>query len=112
LDEIISIFVRINEQLLVIFPFVNYCDKNIRQICASRKRKFFASDFGGQPGRPDWLNFRPMGDCLFWVVFLKIAKNIQILGLYVPRLRLRIIFDKKYIGQHFGRFFRKPIWSP
>jgi hypothetical protein len=29
------------------------------------------------PGRPDWANFRLLGNCLVWVVFLKITKLAQ-----------------------------------
>jgi hypothetical protein len=57
-----------------------------------------------QTGRPDWTNFRKLGDCLLWVSFF--AEVAQIVGLLFPRLRFRVNFDQKNIlGHILGHFF-------
>jgi hypothetical protein len=35
-----------------------------------------------QPGRPDWLNFRLLGDCLLWEVFKKLKKYTKFLATF------------------------------
>jgi hypothetical protein len=58
-----------------------------------------------QSGWPDWANFRAMGDCLLWQVFLKkIAEVTHIVWILFSQLRL-INFWQKIIGLHFGRSF-------
>jgi hypothetical protein len=53
-----------------------------------------------------------MGDYLLWA-FSKLRKYIpRLFWLLLPRLSLRINFDKTRFGPHFGRFFLKLIWSP
>jgi hypothetical protein len=42
-------------------------------------------------------------------VITEIAHNFRLL---FPKYRLCINFDKKWVGQHFERFFHKLIWSP
>jgi hypothetical protein len=65
-----------------------------------------------QTGWQDWPIFRLLGDCLLRLVFLKITKIAQIVGLLYKWLQLYIIFDKNMVGLHFGRLFYKLIWSP
>jgi hypothetical protein len=65
-----------------------------------------------QAVRPDWENFRPLGDSLLWVVFLKIAEVAHIFGLLFPQLRLCINFAKNVLGYVLGDIFHKFIWSP
>jgi hypothetical protein len=48
--------------------------------------------------------FRPMGDCLLWAVFLKIAKITYIFGYFFRRLRLCINNDKNVWGYILGDF--------
>jgi hypothetical protein len=50
---------------------------------------------------------------LFSVASLyKITEVAQIFGLLFPQYQLYINLDKKLVGTHYGRLFRKLIWSP
>jgi hypothetical protein len=52
-------------------------------------------------GWPDLANFRLLGDCFLWVVFV-----VQIFGLFFSHEKeLFINFYRKWVGLHFGRFF-------
>jgi hypothetical protein len=42
----------------------------------------------------------------------KLKKYPTYLGYFFPWISFSIHFDKKWVGLHFGRFFRKLIWSP
>jgi hypothetical protein len=48
---------------------------------------------------------------LFTLV-LKIIELAQNFGYLLSRYQLCIIFATKMVGQHFGDFFQKLIWSP
>jgi hypothetical protein len=66
--------------------------------------------WSGATSRP-YVTF--FGDCLRWTYFWKLQKYAeQIFGLYFQRYKLRIHFDKKWVGLHFGRVVPKLIWSP
>jgi hypothetical protein len=54
--------------------------------------------------------FSPIGR-LFTLV-LKIIELAQNFGYLLSRYQLCIIFATKMVGQHFGDFFQKLIWSP
>jgi hypothetical protein len=43
---------------------------------------------------------------------VKTTKVSHIFWLLFPYVSFSIHFDKKWVGLHFGRFFRKLIWSP
>jgi hypothetical protein len=45
-------------------------------------------------GWPDWVNFRPLGDCLVWVVFLKITEVAHIFGLDVSIIKVNKFWQK------------------
>jgi hypothetical protein len=51
-------------------------------------------------------NFPLLGECLLWVVFVKIIEVAQIIGLLFP-CNVSVNFHKKLIGQHFGPLFLK-----
>jgi hypothetical protein len=53
-----------------------------------------------------------MGDCFLEAVFEKYQKWPTNLGYFSPKYRLCIKFYKKWVGQKFGHFFDKLIWSP
>jgi hypothetical protein len=54
--------------------------------------------------------FSPIGRLFSLASLLKITEVAQLL---FPHNQLRINFDKKLVGQHFGRLsFHKLIWSP
>jgi hypothetical protein len=40
-------------------------------------------------GWPDWANFRPMGDCLLWTIFLNVTKVAYIFGLLFSPVKAR-----------------------
>jgi hypothetical protein len=53
----------------------------------------------------------------YWAIvyirsFLKITEVGKKLGYSLPRNKLWINFDIKWVGPHLGRFFQKLIWSP
>jgi hypothetical protein len=56
-----------------------------------------------------------LGEYFLWtIIFIgqfveNLKKEVHILGIL---FFLSIIFDMIYVGQHFGRFFHKLIWSP
>jgi hypothetical protein len=59
------------------------------------------------------------GELAHWVIvnillvdFRNLTEVAQILSYFFPRYKLRINFDKKWFGQHFGRVFHKHIWPP
>jgi hypothetical protein len=52
----------------------------------------------------------PMDECFLWAGILKITEAAHILATLFPPLRL--VLNKKCIGQHFGPFFHKLIRSP
>jgi hypothetical protein len=56
---------------------------------------------------------RPLGDCFLWAVLL-ITNVSQILELlfFTGKSYVCISFDNKWIGQPFGRYFPKLVWSP
>jgi hypothetical protein len=59
---------------------------------------------------PDWANFRPMDDCLLWVVFLKIAEIADMFGLLFSKVKYvyALILTKMYILDYvFGFIFHK-----
>jgi hypothetical protein len=41
-----------------------------------------------ETGWPDWVNFRLLGDCFLWIVFVKIAEVAQTMGLLFPRQKV------------------------
>jgi hypothetical protein len=54
-----------------------------------------------------------LGDCFTLGGFLKIAQVAQnFLDTFFARYKLRFNFGKTWVGLHFGRFFRKLIWTP
>jgi hypothetical protein len=56
--------------------------------------------------------FRPLGDSYFGH-FLKITEEAHIFGGYFfPRLRFRIIYDTKVLGNILGAFFQKSSGHP
>jgi hypothetical protein len=68
---------------------------------------------GRWPGWPDWANFRSMGVYFFEQVLCKLNECSQhFLAAYFHCIHtLCINLSKKWIGQHFGWFFQKHIWS-
>jgi hypothetical protein len=52
-----------------------------------------------QAGWPDWANFRLLGDCLLWVVFVKIAEIAQLIG--------QLFYTVKVV--HY--FLQKVVWA-
>jgi hypothetical protein len=66
-----------------------------------------------QPGWPDWANFRRLGDCLVWKLFMQVSEVISIFGVtFFHGLTVCINFDKNRFGQILGDFWRKLIRSP
>jgi hypothetical protein len=63
-------------------------------------------------GRPDRANFRPLGYCFCWDVFLKITKVAKNLGLLFSAVKVTHYFWQKIGWATFGRHFHKLIWSP
>jgi hypothetical protein len=53
-----------------------------------------------------------MGNSLLWTFFFEITEVTKMFWLLFPKLMVRMNFDKKGVGQHFGRFFYKLIWPP
>jgi hypothetical protein len=48
-----------------------------------------------QAGWPDWANFRLLGDCLLWVVFVKIAEIAQLIGQLFGRQTHLVTLSKR-----------------
>jgi hypothetical protein len=66
-------------------------------------------------GRPDWMNFLPVGWLLSSeVYFRKNTKVAQFIRLLFSTLQVTHVFilTKNGLGIPFGRFFHKVIWSP
>jgi hypothetical protein len=54
----------------------------------------------GWPGWPDWTNFRPLGDCLLWAVFLNDQSSPHF-GLLFPTVKVMQYFWQKLGVLHF-----------
>jgi hypothetical protein len=64
------------------------------------------------PGWPDWANFQPMGDCLFWATFWKFHKNTAHIFVLLFRQVLIIYKVWKVLGYIFGDFITNSSGHP
>jgi hypothetical protein len=61
--------------------------------------------FGSRlPGRPDWANFRLLGDFLLWAVFFKLQKWHKFLGFFFHGESNVLFFTKNGLGYILGDF--------
>jgi hypothetical protein len=74
------------------------------------KKAFDSGDnkSGYGAGWPDLANFRLLGDCILYAVFLKIAETAHIFWATFYHIN----FGQKWVKIQFGPFFQKLIWSP
>jgi hypothetical protein len=69
---------------------------------------------GKEPGWPDWANFRPSGDCLLWVVFVKITEVAPIIGLLFLTVTVLyyVFITTNGLGYILGDFFTNASGHP
>jgi hypothetical protein len=92
------------------FFAVSYKVKNISYLL--RPRKDFLRYVGPRDRVTRLGEFSPIRRLFTLGSFLKKYKRKLIFGLLNTAEKLCINFDKKWVGLHFGRFFRNHIWSP
>jgi hypothetical protein len=74
--------------------------------------------WGSWPGRPDWENFRPLGDCLLWAAFWKFYKSSPRFLATFFRIRVyELALAKKpglghVLGDLFKNSFGRPVPGP
>jgi hypothetical protein len=88
-----------------------WCQDCIRWVAAScQSGQHLSGRCAIQSGWSDWANFCQLCDCFIRAVFWNIH---QIFGrLFSTGKTYILIFYKEWTGLHFGRLFRKLIWSP
>jgi hypothetical protein len=53
-----------------------------------------------------------LGGCLLWAVFANFRRSVKIIGLFFTvQEYILYIFDKTWVGLHFGLLFYQLIWS-
>jgi hypothetical protein len=66
------------------------------------------------PGRPDWANFRLLGDCLLWPILWELSTKVaQLLGGFFSDGKSHVLFWKNCVlGDSFTDCFRPKLSCP